>query len=173
MARSATARAAAKGAEIAAEAPDYGRNYLELLSLVERLHRLLLDVIKDEFERLGHLDVNAVQALLLFNIGDAEVTAGELKTRGYYLGSNVSYNLKKLVEGGYLHHERSQADRRSVRIRLTDKGRFVHDTVSELFSRHAAALGDDALVGRERLPETADSLRRMERFWSEQIRYIY
>ena len=83
-------------------------NYLESLSLVERLHRLLLDVIKDEFERLGVLEINAVQALLLFNIGDHEVTAGELKTRGYYQGSNVSYNLKKLVEMGYMHHQRDR-----------------------------------------------------------------
>jgi len=88
--------------------------YLESLSLVERLHRLLLDVIKDEFERLGFLDVNSVQALLLFNIGDNEVTAGELKSRGYYQGSNVSYNLKKLVEAGYMHHQKCEIDRRAV-----------------------------------------------------------
>ena len=81
--------------------------YLDALSLVERLHRLLLDVIKDEFERVGVLEINAVQALLLFNIGENEVTAGELKSRGYYQGSNVSYNLKKLVEMGYIHHQRS------------------------------------------------------------------
>ena len=91
------------------------RSYLDALTLVERLHRLLLDVIKDEFERLGILDVNPVQALLLFNIGDNEVTAGELKTRGYYQGSNVSYNLKKLVDLGYMHHQRSEIDHRSVR----------------------------------------------------------
>ena len=66
--------------------------------MVERLHRLLLDVVKDEFERLGIIDINSVQALLLFNIGDNEVTAGELKSRGYYQGSNVSCNLKKLVD---------------------------------------------------------------------------
>jgi hypothetical protein len=89
--------------------------YLEALSLVERLHRLLLDVIKDEFERVGVLEINAVQALLLFNIGDNEVTAGELKSRGYYQGSNVSYNLKKLVEMGFMHHQRCEIDRRSVR----------------------------------------------------------
>ncbi|NHX27980.1 MarR family transcriptional regulator, partial [Escherichia coli] len=77
--------------------------YLEALALVERLHRLLLDVIKDEFERVGILEINPVQALLLFNVGDNEVTAGELKSRGYYQGSNVSYNLKKLVELGYMH----------------------------------------------------------------------
>ena len=153
--------------------PDYGTGYLELLALVERLHRLLLDVVKDEFERLGMLDINSVQALLLFNIGDDEVTAGELKSRGYYQGSNVSYNLKKLVEAGYLHHQRSEADRRSVRIRLTDRGRFIHDTVAELFDKHAAQLAPDADAGAARLPETLASLRRFERFWSEQIRYIY
>ncbi|MEM6440503.1 MAG: winged helix DNA-binding protein [Pseudomonadota bacterium] len=163
----------ARGAEIAAEAPDFGVGYLELLGLVERLHRLLLDVVKDEFERLGILDINSVQALLLFNIGDAEVTAGELKSRGYYQGSNVSYNLKKLVEAGYLHHERSSVDRRSVRIRLTDRGRFIHDSVSELFSNHAAALMDDAAVGRGRLPESNETLKGIERFWADQIRFIY
>src|SRR5689334_12018934 len=93
--------------------------YLEALTLVERLHRRLLDVIKDEFDRRSRADINSVQALLLYNIGDKELTAGELRTRGYYLGSNVSYNLKKLVEMGFLDHQRSRVDRRSVRIRLT------------------------------------------------------
>ena len=101
---------------------DFMASYLESLALVERLHRLLLDVIKDEFERVGVLEINAVQALLLFNIGDNEVTAGELKSRGYYQGSNVSYNLKKLVEMGYMHHQRCEIDRRSVRVRLDRKG---------------------------------------------------
>src|SRR6056297_2583946 len=89
-----------------AETRPFMTDYLENLAMVERLHRLLLDVIKDEFERLGVLEINAVQALLLFNVGENEVTAGELKTRGYYQGSNVSYNLKKLVEMGYMHHQR-------------------------------------------------------------------
>ena len=93
--------------------------------LVERLHRQLLDVIKDELDRKGEREVNSVQALLLFNIGDQEMTAGELRTRGHYLGSNVSYNLKKLVETGYIHHERSDVDRRSVHVRLTDKGAAI------------------------------------------------
>src|SRR5436853_5397624 len=106
--------------------------YLEALTLVERLHRRLLDVIKDEFDRKGRADINSVQALLLFNIGDKELTAGELRTRGYYLGSNVSYNLKKLVEMGFLDHQRSRVDRRSVRIRLTDSGREVRDIVEGL-----------------------------------------
>src|SRR5881398_522100 len=103
--------------------------YLEALTLVERLHRRLLDVIKDEFDRRSRADINSVQALLLYNIGDKELTAGELRTRGYYLGSNVSYNVKKLVEMGYLHHARSRVDRRAVRISLTEKGAEVHEIV--------------------------------------------
>jgi hypothetical protein len=96
-----------------AHAAAFMTSYLDSLTLVERLHRLLLDVIKDEFERVGVLEINAVQALLLFNVGDNEVTAGELKTRGYYQGSNVSYNLKKLVDMGFMHHNRSEIDRRT------------------------------------------------------------
>src|SRR6202789_3894118 len=110
--------------------------YLEALTMVERLHRRLLDVIKDEFDRRGRSDVNAVQALLLYNIGDKELTAGELRTRGYYLGSNVSYNLKKLVEMGFLDHQRSRLDRRSVRIKLTEKGGEVRDIVDGLYQKH-------------------------------------
>lgn len=147
--------------------------YLETLGLVERLHRLLLDVIKDEFERLGVLEINAVQALLLFNIGEHEVTAGELRSRGYYQGSNVSYNLKKLVDGGYMHHERSALDRRSVRVRLTDEGRRVRGLVADLFRRHAEAMAARGLIARMTGDEVNTALRRLERYWSDQIRYIY
>ncbi|MBO9410272.1 MULTISPECIES: winged helix DNA-binding protein [Ruegeria] len=148
-------------------------SYLEALALVERLHRLLLDVIKDEFERVGVLEINAVQALLLFNIGDHEVTAGELKSRGYYQGSNVSYNLKKLVEMGYMHHQRCEIDRRSVRVRLTPRGREIRDTVSELFARHADGLQSRGVLGLEGIEDITTSLRRVERYWTDQIRYIY
>lgn len=147
--------------------------YLESLALVERLHRLLLDVIKDEFERLGLLEINSVQALLLFNIGENEVTAGELKSRGYYQGSNVSYNLKKLVELGYMHHQRSELDRRSVRVKLTEKGRRVRGVLSELFSRHAEVLLKKSVLDAEGMEDVNRSLKRLERFWTDQIRYIY
>ena len=147
--------------------------YLEALALVERLHRLLLDVIKDEFERVNMLEINAVQALLLFNIGDNEVTAGELKSRGYYQGSNVSYNLKKLVDMGYMHHQRCEIDRRSVRVRLTEKGRNIRDVVADLFERHADGLRDKGVLGQDGIAEITGSLKRMERYWTDQIRYIY
>lgn len=148
-------------------------SYIETLGLVERLHRLLLDVIKDEFERLGQIEINAVQALLLFNIGEHEVTAGELKSRGYYQGSNVSYNLKKLVEAGYMHHERCEADRRSVRVRLTQRGRGVHDAVADLFARHAEAMQTRGVIGLSATEDVNALLKHMERFWTDQIRYIY
>src|SRR5438270_12763488 len=139
--------------------------YLEALTLVERLHRRLLEVIKDEFDRRSRGDINSVQALLLYNIGEKDLTAGELRTRGYYLGSNVSYNLKKLVEMGYLDHQRSRIDRRSVRIKLTDKGREVRDIVEMLYQKHVATV---AQVGGIRCDEFATlnkSLQRLERFW--------
>ncbi|MDP2063333.1 MAG: winged helix DNA-binding protein [Phaeovulum sp.] len=157
------------------EAPRSGllSGYLDSLAMVERLHRLLLDVIKDEFERLGILEINAVQALLLFNIGENEVTAGELKTRGYYQGSNVSYNLKKLVETGHMHHQRCEIDRRSVRVRLTPKGRGLRDAVAALFTRHAEGMEARGVLGIDAIDTLNLSLRRMERYWSDQIRYIY
>ncbi|MCC2111903.1 MAG: winged helix-turn-helix transcriptional regulator [Hyphomicrobiales bacterium] len=145
--------------------------YMETLHLVERLHRRLLDVIKDEFDRKGRSDVNSVQALLLFNIGDAELTAGELRTRGYYLGSNVSYNLKKLVDAGYINHNRSRSDRRSVRISLTDKGREVADVVAELYTRHIQSIEQVGGIGADEFKELNRALLRLERFWTDQILY--
>ncbi|WP_323036736.1 MarR family winged helix-turn-helix transcriptional regulator [Pararhodobacter sp.] len=147
--------------------------YLDSLSLVERLHRLLLDVIKDEFERLSVLDINAVQALLLFNIADNEVTAGELKSRGYYQGSNVSYNLKKLVENDYMHHTRCEIDRRSVRVRLTPRGQDIRAVVTDLFARHAEGLIGKGVIDSDELDRINAALKRMERYWTDNIRYIY
>ena len=145
--------------------------YLEALSLVERLHRRLLDVIKDEFDRRSRSDVNSVQALLLFNIGDKELTAGELRTRGYYLGSNVSYNVKKLVEMGYLHHARSRVDRRAVRISLTPVGREVHEIVAKLYDKQIATVEQIGGLSSDEFRRLNQSLTLLERFWSDQIKY--
>lgn len=145
--------------------------YLKTLTLIERLHRQLLDVIKDELERVDQTDINAVQALLLFNIGESELTAGELRSRGHYLGSNVSYNLKKLVEAGYISHERSERDRRSVRVALTDEGLAIRDKIDGLFGRHLQSLEKVGDVSVEMMNSTNLTLERMERFWADQIRY--
>ncbi len=145
--------------------------YHEALTLVERLHRRLLDVIKDEFDRRNRSDVNSVQALLLYNIGDKELTAGELRTRGYYLGSNVSYNVKKLVEMGYLHHARSRVDRRSVRISLTQKGQDVHEIVTSLYEKHVRTVEQIGGITTDEFSKLNQALTRLERFWTDQIRF--
>lgn len=145
--------------------------YLDALTLVERLHRRLLDVIKDEFDRMGRSDVNSVQALLLFNIGNAELTAGELRTRGYYLGSNVSYNLKKLVDSGYIRHQRSRTDRRSVRVSLTESGLEVARIVNDLYNRHIQSIEKVGGLSGEDFVILNKGLQRLERFWTDQILY--
>lgn len=146
-------------------------DYLELLQLVERLHRQLLDVVKDELDREGLDDLNSVQALLLFNIGDQELTAGELRTRGHYLGSNVSYNLKKLVDAGYIRHERSAVDRRSVRVSLTQSGHAVCAHLNKLFKRQGSSLTPVGGVDVDQLPGINTALARIERFWADHIRF--
>ena len=145
--------------------------YHEAMTLVERLHRRLLDVIKDEFDRRGRVDINSVQALLLYNIGDKELSASDLGTRGYYLGSNVSYNLKKLVETGFLDRQRSRADRRSVRIKLTDKGREVCDIVEALCLKHVRTVEQIGGINLDEFAILNRSLHRLERFWTDQILY--
>ncbi|APH72982.1 transcriptional regulator LdtR [Aquibium oceanicum] len=145
--------------------------YLESLQLVERLHRRLLDVIKDEFERNGRSDINAVQALLLFNIGNSELTAGELRTRGYYLGSNVSYNLKKLVDLGFINHQRSRVDRRSVRVSLTGKGQEIAEIVSGLYERHIGSIEQVGGINADEFKQMNKFLLRLDRFWNDTIAY--
>ena len=145
--------------------------YMESLHLVERLHRRLLDVIKDEFDRQGRDDVNAVQALLLFNIGNSELTAGELRSRGYYLGSNVSYNVKKLVDLGLINHQRSRVDRRSVRISLTEDGQAITETVARLYERHVGSIEKVGGIGTGEFSEMNKLLQRLDRFWNDSIAY--
>lgn len=147
--------------------------YFQSLQLIERLHKLMLDLVKDEFERIALTDLNPVQAMLLYNLGTQEVTAGELRSRGMYQGSNVSYNLKKLVEMGYIHHERCEMDRRAVRVKLTEKGADVREKVAALFMRHAEGLGMSGVLDDPPLERVNMQWRRVERFWQEQIRYIY
>ena len=145
--------------------------YMESVHLVERLHRRLLDVIKDEFDRQGRSDINAVQALLLFNIGDSELTAGELRSRGYYLGSNVSYNLKKLVDLGFINHQKSRVDRRSVRISLTEEGHDIAEIVAGLYERHIGSIEAVAGIGEEEFVRMNRALQRLDRFWNDTIAY--
>jgi DNA-binding MarR family transcriptional regulator len=138
--------------------------YLEAISLVERLHRHFLEMVKLELEGLGVHDINNVQGMMLFNIGDAEMTVGELTLRGCYLGSNVSYNVKKMVENGYLMQQRSLHDRRSIHVRLTAKGFELRENLNAMHRRHVEQLAQAAVVVGD-LETVCVTLRRLERFW--------
>lgn len=139
--------------------------YQDVIFLVERLHRHFLEVVKTELDRLGMEDINNVQALILFNIGQEELTVGELTNRGYYLGSNVSYNVKKMVENEYLVHERSTHDRRSIRVRLSPKGLDLYARMKVMFERHIEEIETNP-THVEGLKDAVKSLRHLEQFWT-------
>jgi DNA-binding MarR family transcriptional regulator len=138
--------------------------YYDVIALTERLHRQFLEVVKLELDGLGIHDINNVQGLMLFNIGDAEMSVGELTLRGCYLGSNVSYNFKKMVENGYLAQKRSVHDLRSIQVRLTDKGLKLRDRLLAMHQRHVEMLNQTAITDEDLTTATV-TLRRLERFW--------
>lgn len=143
------------------------RAYYETIHVIERLHRQSLDVLKLELDRLGIQDINNVQSLILYSIGSDQLTVGELTLRGYYLGSNVSYNLKKMVESGYLVQERSLHDRRSVRIKVSAKGATLRTKLDDFFERDGQALVANGFDAGQ-LTLLGDMLHKLERFWSSQ-----
>lgn len=144
--------------------------YYDTIQLIERLHRRFLDVLKVELDKKSIQDINNVQSMILFNIGDDEITVGELTIRGYYLGSNVSYNIKKMVENGYLDQERSIHDRRSVRVKLSDKGKALRDQLNAMFKDHTEKL-TAAGVGDANMANLNKALKALENFWASQASF--
>ncbi len=144
--------------------------YFEAIQLIERLHRYFLDVLKVELDKRNIQDINNVQSMILYNVGDEEMTVGELTIRGYYLGSNVSYNVKKMVENGYLLQERSIHDKRSIRVKLSEKGLELKTMISEMFVRHESMI-EGTEINDERLKELNATLTMLERFWSQQTNF--
>lgn len=144
--------------------------YYESIQLIERLHRHFLDVLKGELDKKGIQDINNVQCMILYNVGEEEMTVGELTIRGYYLGSNVSYNVKKMVENDYLIQERSVHDKRSIRVRLSDKGIELRKMVSDMFKRHEEQI-EGTEITAARLGELNQTLKMLERFWAQQTNF--
>lgn len=140
------------------------RAYHEVLSLIGKLHSSFLEVVKLELDGLGIHDINNVQSMMLFNIGDAEMTVGELTLRGCYLGSNVSYNVKKMVQHGYILQERSVHDRRSIHVRLTDKARVLRDQLTTMHGRHFEMLNDSNIT-MDDLMSVGKTMHRLDRLW--------
>lgn len=146
------------------------KEYLELTHLIERLHRRFLDVLRAELNRLGVRDINGVQALLLANIGEEEIIIRDLVERGYYQGSNVSYNIKKLADLGYLEQERAPHDKRSVSIKLTEKALEIVERIKELEKVNAQTFSEKS-ESKEEAETVLATLRRLERIWSDYIHY--
>lgn len=146
--------------------------YLETILLIERLHRRFLDVVKSELDRLKMEDINNVQTLILYNIGEDQLTVGELTNRGYYLGTNVSYNVKHLVSNGYLVQEKAPHDKRSTRVRLSAKGLELVKMLDALIERNVGEL-DKRNPGLTQLSETNKSMHSLERFWTEYMSRLY
>lgn len=146
--------------------------YMETILLVERLHRRFLDVIKTELDRQHIDDINNVQTLILYNIGNEQLTVGELTNRGYYLGSNVSYNVKKLVEYEYLVQEKSPHDKRSSRVKLSDKGLSLCEKIDALYMQHINELKNGE-PNEDALADVNSSLHALERFWTDYINRMF
>jgi len=144
--------------------------YLDAIRLTERMHRQFLDVIRAELDRLKIEDINSVQCLILFNIGSNELSVGELTHRGYYLGSNVSYNVRKMVDNGYMEQERSVHDRRSFHVRLTQRGLDLWRKIDEMFDAQVAALVETQKL--EEIQSASALYRKLERFWQVELKKL-
>jgi DNA-binding MarR family transcriptional regulator len=148
------------------------QEYLALILSIERLHRRFLDVIKSKLDRKGIDEINNVQTLILYNIGESVLTIGELTNRGYYLGSNVSYNLKKLVENGFVVQERSPHDKRSIKIKLSDKGKVICATIDELFDDNLRKISEFG-IKKEEVDQSLAVMKKLEVFWTDQVSTNY
>ena len=144
--------------------------YFETIQMIERLHRYFLDVVNMELDRKHVEDINNVQAMILYNIGHDDMTVGELTLRGYYLGSNVSYNVKKMSENGYIEQARSVHDKRSIRVSLTEKGKELYALLNKMFARHEGKLEGTKLTP-DSFQQAIDTLQNIERFWNAQTQF--
>jgi DNA-binding MarR family transcriptional regulator len=146
-------------------------HFVRAVAQLERLHRCLLDLIKLELDRQADEQrVTSAQALFLYNIGDGKLSATELRIRGFYTGSNLSYTIAKLVEGGYLNYERTVQDKRIVQLSLTEKGLKIKSMVAALYESHLPVIEEKGLTAED-LEHLVSALKRLEHYWAEHIRY--
>jgi DNA-binding MarR family transcriptional regulator len=139
--------------------------YFDTIMLVERLHRLFLEVVRVELDRMNIKDINNIQCFILYNIGNSKLSVGEVTNRGYYLGSNVTYNLKKMVENGYLVQEQSPHDKRSSHVSLGKKGQALFEQFERIFAEHAKNMKHNN-ISDEDLKSLKSLLQRLEGFWT-------
>lgn len=143
---------------------------LDLPCLIDRLHRRYLDVLRSELTRRHITDISASQVMMLVTIGDDEISVRHLIERGYYLGSNSSYNLKHLVAAGYVTRTPLPRDRRSAVLKLTDKGRALCATIARADIACIGLLGK-LLGGEAEMGRMIRALKMLERTWSDLLKY--
>jgi len=139
----------------------------DLPRLIERMHRRFLDVVRLELGHIGIEDISPVQAMMLDNIGDEEISVRGLIERGYYLGSNASYNLKQLVDGGYVERRASSRDRRAAQLKVSPKGKQILEALAKLNTTMAEPLMHEAAD----IEAAWRALRKLERRWSDSVRF--
>lgn len=156
-----------------ADAPDLAPELAEyhgLARLIERIHRRFHDVVRAGLLKHGIDDIGPVQALMVMLIGDDEPSVRDLMERGYYLGTNASYSLKILVDAGYIERGASQRDRRTARLRLSEKGRKLRVDLTEMERTQAAILVRNEEEAAD-LKAAYRTLRRLDRIWGDMVRY--
>ncbi|YCI06098.1 MarR family transcriptional regulator (plasmid) [Ensifer sp. D2-11] len=145
-------------------------SYFELARVMERASRRFYGVLRAELTMLGVDDIGPAQAMVLLAIGGAELSVGELLDRGHYMGSNVSYHLKQLAEGDYIDRVASQRDKRSARIRLSEKGKKLCAGLREAGKSYDRGLSH-AEAERRDLETAFQTLLQLELVWSNAVRY--
>ena len=137
---------------------------IEFAMLSEKVYRTFLELIKHELDVAGISDINPIQASVLLNIDENTITMSEVISRGYYMGSNASYNLKKMINNGYINQIQSEYDKRTSFLKLTEKGKDLLSTLKEKISGHASSL-DGKIKDKMTLSKLNGFLRNVDNHW--------
>jgi len=143
--------------------------FIRAVGLIDRLQAKHHEIIARMLEARNLTELTAVQAVMLYNLGDREIMAGEMRSRGIYLGSNVSYNLKKLVGLGYLEQRPSPHDKRASHVRLTEKGKAIHDLVGQTYAAHVQKILATCPIDFQDVINLENILQVVDQFWSQEL----
>ncbi|MDR0640761.1 MAG: MarR family winged helix-turn-helix transcriptional regulator [Holosporales bacterium] len=137
---------------------------LELSICGEKTFRLFLEIIKQELDILGIADISGIQAFILMNINENVITVGEVLTKGYYIGSNASYNVKKMIANKYIMQTPSDYDRRASYLQLTKKGLELCSKLEAAISQHMNRF-EAVATGKSEIERGLKFLKKVENYW--------
>ena len=108
--------------------------YIEAIHLCEKITQDFEELSQNILYSSGIEDLNATQAILLYKISlyKGNISPKEIGSKRYYNGTNVTYNLNKLKNKGYLEEKKSDIDKRKKNINITKKS----DKIISLFDSH-------------------------------------